>query len=66
MCGMFIQKGLWDPVCGKEGRKYYRAEGAIELPWSDACGSTEPGWLSVIVFIQLKGPCLHIPHDNLS
>jgi hypothetical protein len=35
MCGMFIQKGLWDPVCGKEGRKYYRAGGAIELPWSD-------------------------------
>lgn len=34
MCGMFIQKDPWDHACGKEGRKYYRVEGAIELPGS--------------------------------
>lgn len=35
MCGKFIRKGPWDQCCGKEGRTWYRAEGAIALLCSD-------------------------------
>lgn len=69
MHGKFIQKGPRDQSRGKEGRKCYRGEGSIGLLWSDSqiwsFWTTKPGWFFATVLIQEKGPCLHIPYDNL-
>lgn len=65
----FIQKGPRDQSRGKEGRKCYRVRGQLDYcvvtVRSDPSGRTKLERFFATVLIQEKGPCLHIPYDNL-
>lgn len=57
-----------NPVERKEGNSTGQSgqlDYCVVTVRSDPVGPTGLQWLFAIVLIQEKGPCLHIPHDNL-